>query len=203
MANSSTASDIDAIIILGGGTAARLGGVSKPDYLVGGKRLIDHLFEQLRLTGFAGQIVLVAPDDVSVPRSVRLTLEEPPHGGPLAGTGAGVGELVELPDESMVALATCDAPLSVSILPQLTEALDRDDSAGTDGAVPVDETGWPQYSFGVYRLGALRKLSFDRDGSIRSQFEKLSLSRVQTDTAALIDVDTPQDAALMEKMVRG
>ncbi|NLW14233.1 MAG: NTP transferase domain-containing protein, partial [Trueperella sp.] len=71
---------IGGIVILAGGTAKRLGGVSKPDLDIAGRRLIDIVFDQLDAIGFTGQRIVVAPADVDVPRGVQLTLEDPPHG---------------------------------------------------------------------------------------------------------------------------
>ncbi|WP_311519164.1 respiratory nitrate reductase subunit gamma, partial [uncultured Actinomyces sp.] len=78
-----------AVLILAGGTAKRLGGVSKPDYKIGPSRLIDIALAEIDGTGFEGRIVVIAPSQLEVRDGVELTLEDPPHGGPLAGIGAG------------------------------------------------------------------------------------------------------------------
>lgn len=75
----------DAVIVLAGGTAKRLGGVSKPDYKIGRLRLIDIVLNEIDRTGFDGRIVVVAPSELAVREGVGLTLEDPPHGGAARG----------------------------------------------------------------------------------------------------------------------
>jgi|GEM_PF-54805 len=95
------------VIVLAGGTGIRLGGVSKPDVVVGGKRLLDLALAEVRRAcdraaggaqhDSAGvpapEIVVVAPDGVALPPDVHRTLEDPPLGGPVAGLAAGLAEL--------------------------------------------------------------------------------------------------------------
>ena len=77
-------------VVLAGGTARRLGGVSKPDVELAGRRLLDHA---LAATAGARRVVVVAPASVAVPDGVTRTLEDPPHGGPVAGLAAGLAAL--------------------------------------------------------------------------------------------------------------
>lgn len=77
-------------VVLAGGTARRLDGVSKPDVELHGRRLLDHA---LGATAGASRVVVVAPDSVEVPAGVLRTLEDPPHGGPVAGIAAGLAAL--------------------------------------------------------------------------------------------------------------
>lgn len=74
-------------VVLAGGTARRLDGVSKPDVELHGRRLLDHA---LAATAGASRVVVVAPDSVEVPVGVLRTLEDPPYGGPVAGIAAGL-----------------------------------------------------------------------------------------------------------------
>ena len=90
-------------IILAGGRGSRLGGVSKADLVVGGRRLLDVVFEAVRR---ARTTVVVGP--VAVPDGVLVTVEDPPGTGPAAGIVAGL-EAVERPAEWTVVLA-CDLP---------------------------------------------------------------------------------------------
>ncbi|MCL3795622.1 NTP transferase domain-containing protein, partial [Actinomyces sp. AC-19-1] len=76
------------VVVLAGGTGARLGGVSKPDVVARGGRLIDHVLrglDSLRGPLALGGVVVVAPEDVSLPDGVLRALEDPPLGGPVAG----------------------------------------------------------------------------------------------------------------------
>ena len=72
-------------IILAGGRGSRLGGVSKADLTVGGRRLLDVVLEAVRR---ARTTVVVGP--VAAPDGVLVTLEDPPGTGPAAGIVAGL-----------------------------------------------------------------------------------------------------------------
>lgn len=85
-----------ALIVLGGGEGRRLGGVSKPDLLLGGVRLLDRVLEA---GSDCSPRVVVAPETVEVPSGVLRTLEELPAGGPVAGIAAGLARLRELEDQ--------------------------------------------------------------------------------------------------------
>ncbi|MCI6573857.1 MAG: NTP transferase domain-containing protein [Actinomycetaceae bacterium] len=258
-------------IILAGGTGARLGGVSKPDYRVCGVRLLDLLLGSMQAVHFSGQIVAVAPADVAVPPSVRRVLEDPPLGGPLAGIGAGIVALRDLPDHALVALTTCDAPLAPLLWRELCEVWPADDgergayrgdcassdahgadmdysgagmdcadagcdSVRYDGVVPVTADARDQlmpqaysssaaqvslqqkipalradilppiasaqpaphrsihYALGAYRLGALRRMRYERNRSIRSAFSTLQLGFVIDRQEFCVDVDNEAGA---------
>ena len=181
----------DAAVILAGGTAKRLGGVSKPDYLVGGTRLIDWVFAEIERTRFSGRLVVVAPARLSIPSGVVLTLEDPPLGGPLAGLNAGVSQLGDLPDSAMEAVMPCDAPLTPRLWGNLCTHLE-----GCAGAAPQTDDCETrlQYLHGCYRLGTLRGLNQVRNRSIRSGFSRLEVVAVADPQHYCMDVDTPEDA---------
>lgn len=87
-------------IVLAGGRALRLG-TSKPQLVVAGARLLDHV---LTATRDARATVVVGPDELASEAYV-LTREDPPFGGPVAGTAAG---LAALPDGA--APGSCSSP---------------------------------------------------------------------------------------------
>ncbi|MBW3069893.1 NTP transferase domain-containing protein [Actinomyces sp. 594] len=158
------------VVVLAGGTGRRLGGASKPDVMVRGARLLDHVLggvERVREQLPSGQVVVVAPPAVAVPTGVLRALEEPPLGGPVAGIAAGLARLAAVEqaaasdpsgptgavvDKHLSAVVTCDAPDSWRALPLLREALEG--RAGADGACAVDGDH-VQYLLGVYRTAAL------------------------------------------------
>lgn len=181
----------DAVVILAGGTAKRLGGVSKPDYRVGGTRLIDWVFAEIERTRCSGRVVVVAPEHLSVPPGVVLTLEDPPLGGPLAGLNAGIAQLEDLPDSAVVAVMPCDAPLTPRLWGNLCAQFED-----CVGAAPMADDGESrlQYLHGCYRLGVLRGLDQVRNRSIRSGFSRLEVAAVADPQHYCADVDTPQDA---------
>lgn len=204
-------SQISACIILAGGTGSRLGGVSKPDYLVNGQRLLDHLFTHIDACGGAAEIVAVAPPEVLLPPQVHRVLENPPLGGPLAGLGAGVRALSSLPDDAVVALCTCDAPLSPHLWGALRQALLAATEAGLGtvtqhvaGAIPCSSsahtstahtsTARRHYLLGLYRLGALRSVKYVRHGAVHQEFRALPVMLVEDPQDYSMDVDTQADA---------
>jgi len=210
------------VVILAGGAGERLGGVSKADLLLGGRRLLDHILDDLaagRAGVPLGRVVVVAPDSVAVPAGVSRTLEDPPGGGPAAGICAGL-EL--LGDGALVAVLTCDAPRSARALPALLVAVAGGsggsgggagvdgavvrNAAGVDGAVVRNAAGYDQYLLGIYRFAALRRRAREehgaRDVSARHFFAPLHL--VTVDAGDLDrDVDTWADLATLEETSPG
>lgn len=182
------------VIVLAGGSGARLGGVSKADLVLHGRRLLDHLLDAVaawRPVGAAvGEVVVVAPETVAVPAGVRRTLEEPPGGGPAAGIAAAVALL---PGDGLAAVLTCDAPHAVGALDALLAG------RGPDGAMAVQEFDEPL--LGIYRLAALRRRVAEerggRDISARRLLAPLRLSRVRLE-AHVRDVDTWADLRALE-----
>ncbi|MGC4769808.1 molybdenum cofactor guanylyltransferase [Micromonospora sp. DT44] len=94
-----------AAVVLAGGAARRMGGVDKPALPVGGRSMRDRV---LAAVGDAAPRVLVGPAD-GVPDDVRVTREDPPGGGPVAATAAGLALLDR--DTTLVALLAADLPL--------------------------------------------------------------------------------------------
>ena len=118
-------SRITGVVVLAGGTAKRLGGVSKPDVVVGQQTLLSRAINEIRVAVPGVHIVVVAPPQVNVPQGVARVLEDPPFGGPTAGVAAGFALLQALPGyrpDGLVALLTCDAPLAPRLYPQLERA---------------------------------------------------------------------------------
>lgn len=114
------------VIVLAGGTAKRMGGISKPDVVVGGKTLVVRAIEEIRAVAPCAEIVVVAPPHVAIPGGVARVLEDPPFGGPVAGVAAGFELLRTLPGfrmDGFVGLLTCDAPLAPRLYPSLEVAL--------------------------------------------------------------------------------
>lgn len=208
--NSPNQSLIMGVIILAGGTAARLGGASKPDVVVGGQRLLDRALTEVSATAPGAQIAVIAPDNVTVPPGVIRVLEDPPLGGPLAGVSAGLAALRALPGyspESFMAVLTCDAPLAPRLYPALQAAAAAPAADGgqhVGGAIPVLDTGEDQkaqYLHGVYRAAALEQLLAGnvRDTSVRSVFKQLRLATVPDLNHLGMDIDTWDDAANFEQ----
>ena len=150
-----------AAIVVGGGGGERLGGVSKPDLMLGGVRLVDRVCAAVLEACGAG-CVAVVPPAVRVPEGVWRTLEDPPNGGPLAGIDAGLRAL-SVGDDDLVVVVSVDAPgvgacLSALLEPALGEGVEGRIVRGGDPE-PFD-----QYLMGVYRAGALRRVLDEAEG---------------------------------------
>ncbi|MFT0848317.1 twin-arginine translocase subunit TatC [Actinomycetaceae bacterium L2_0104] len=228
------ASRLCGVVVLAGGTAKRMGGVSKPDVVVAGKTLLMRAIDEIRAVAPAAEIVVVAPPQVEIPTGVARVLEDPPFGGPVAGVAAGFDLLRTLPGfraDGLVGLLTCDAPLAPRLYPQLeltcvgaevgdgvsqpaqfvggAVPLVNEESPVSD--VPLDEAqmeetnglekSYVQYLHGVYVAGALAQLFATqvRDRSVRSLFGQLKLASVPDTERITMDVDTWEDAAVLEK----
>ena len=105
-----------------------MGGVSKPDLILGGVRLIDRVCGVLMEACGAG-CVAVVPPSVRVPDGVLRTLEDPPSGGPLAGIDAGLRAL-GVGDDVLVVVVSVDAPGVGAFLPALLESALGESSDG-------------------------------------------------------------------------
>ncbi|WP_159716969.1 MULTISPECIES: molybdenum cofactor guanylyltransferase [Actinomyces] len=191
-------------VVLAGGTARRLGGVSKPDVLLAGRRLLDHVLEgigALRASGGIppGRTVVVAPGEVALPAGVLRALEDPPLGGPVAGIAAGLEALAAgggpVGAAPVTAVLTCDAPGAPAALPALLGALlAKRAGAGVDGACARDGDH-TQYLLGVYRTPALRGAVAPggralRDIAVRRALGALRVREVTGTAGAARDLDT-------------
>ncbi|WP_433283965.1 molybdenum cofactor guanylyltransferase [Micromonospora sp. CA-244673] len=151
-----------AAVVLSGGAARRMGGVDKPARPVGGRPMLHRV---LAAVADAGERIVVGPAG-PVPEGVRVTREEPPGGGPVAGTAAGLALLD--PGTATVALLAADLPLlSPAAVAELRAALDGS-AAGV--ACYVDDAGRRQQLCAVWRVSALRtaldRLAVERGGTV-------------------------------------
>ena len=188
------------VLVLAGGTGRRLGGVSKPDVLARGARLLDHVLNGVaaarsRLGG--GRTVVVAPAGVEVPDGVLRALEDPPFGGPVAGIAAGLARLSAEPGgpAPRTAVLTCDAPESWRVLPPLVRALGA--APGGCAGVCALDGDHVQYLLGVYRTMRLHEAVAPgggplRDVSVRRVLGRLGVRAVGLGglAAAARDLDT-------------
>ena len=195
-----------AAMVVGGGGGERLGGVSKPDLVLGGVRLIDRVCAALGEVAGAG-VVAVVPPAVRVPAVVARTLEDPPGGGPLAGIDAGLAAL-SVGADTWVVVVSVDCPGIGDVLRALLR-----------GPLPADSDGrilrggdpepFDQYLMGVYRAGALCRVideAVARHGSargmgVRRVLRALTLERVDVSADVCRDVDTPEDLAWWESYI--
>ena len=176
-------------VVLAGGTSRRLGGVDKTTLLVGGRPLLDRV---LVAVSDAGRAVVVGTPRRTC-RPVVWTREQPPQSGPAAALARGLAQ-VEAP---LTAVLAGDLPF----LDPASVALLREQAAGHDGAVLVDDEGREQWLTGVWATPALQAAAAaagDLVGApLRRVLGDLDVARVATppraDPPAWFDCDTHDD----------
>ena len=185
------------VVIPAGGTARRLGGVSKPALQVGDRSIVARLVGDLR----AHPVVIVGPriDGVSG-ADVTWCREDPPGGGPAAALAAGIRRL---PDVDVVVVVAGDQPFAAGAVPRLVDALAADPTA--DVAWGVDAEDRHQPLLAAYRAGALHtRLTEPADGlSMRQVTAGLRAAHVRLSPTEATDVDEPSDLADARDRVHG
>ncbi|WP_370288909.1 molybdenum cofactor guanylyltransferase [Nocardioides sp.] len=175
-----------AAVVLAGGQATRLGGFDKASIEVGGRTLLALALDAVV---DAAEVVVVGAT-VPTERPVTFVLEEPRHGGPVAGLLTGRDALLRTPPT--LAVLAVDMPrFDHASLRRLQEA-----AVGHDGAVLVDDGGRRQLAFVVEtaRLDAVRPGLEDQHGmSVRALLDGLDLAEVPAVGREARDIDTWAD----------
>ncbi|HEX5333087.1 MAG TPA: NTP transferase domain-containing protein [Cellulomonas sp.] len=202
-------------LVLAGGRARRLGGVSKPDVVVGGRRLLEHVLGAVDGPDIR-RVVVVGPPALAVPTGVTRTLEDPPDGGPVAGIAAGLAALRDGAEPAWVLVLACDVPRVAGAVPLLVEAAGPGATDGPtracDGVVLVDDEGRDQPLVGLYRRAALEAAvarlgaggaagggrSGVRGASVRALVDALDLVRLVDVEHHGVDVDTWGDLRALD-----
>lgn len=173
-------------ILLAGGRAARVGGAAKPLFRLGGETLLTRAVAAARGAGVA-RIVVAAP--VLVPDlDVTWVREDPPFGGPVAGTVAAL-DAVDAAELLLLACDLVDPAAAVGALPPIP--------TGVDGLC-LAEGGRPQWLTGRYRTAALREVASTipdrgRDAAMRTLLGGLRVALVDAPAALSRDIDTWDD----------
>jgi molybdopterin-guanine dinucleotide biosynthesis protein A len=183
-----------------------MGHPAKATLTVGGVALLARV---LAATADASPRVVVGPPDgADLPADVLTTVEEPPGGGPVAATAAGVALLRDLDGDAAVAVLAADLPFLTSAVLHTLRCAVSDD--GYDGAVSVDDDAHPQWLCGVWRLGALRaRLAGIGDPAgvaMRHLVAGLTVARLPPAVQApptWFDCDTRDDLRRAEEWVHG
>lgn len=187
---------LSGLVILGGGTGQRLGGASKPDLVVRGRRALEWA-----LASEPGiPHVCVVPESVTVPSDVIRVMEEPPRSGPAAGFVAGVQALLQVLAEDTksrwIGLVPVDAPLATLTFPLLLEAVEDSISQGhrVDGALAY-AAGHRQNLIGIFSLDAVRNFAVSQwvNRSMRTLLKELDTINVEVPESWVADIDTPSD----------
>ncbi|WP_319459248.1 molybdenum cofactor guanylyltransferase [Micromonospora sp. RTP1Z1] len=195
-----------AAVVLAGGAARRMGGVDKPALPVGGRPMRDGV---LAAVADAKPRILVGPAG-PVPEGVRVTREDPPGGGPVAATAAGLALLD--PGTATVALLAADLPLLTA--GAVDDLLRQLAGSTVDGACYVDGDGRRQQLCGVWRVGALRaaldRLAARRGGTLDGAAVRALLAGLTVREVAWsgsgpppwFDCDTDEDVRRAEEWTR-
>jgi molybdopterin-guanine dinucleotide biosynthesis protein A len=195
MAGSGAASDLGAIL-LAGGRASRVGGAAKPLFEVGGRTLLAAAVEAV--TDAGARPITVAADVLDPGLDVQWVREDPPFGGPVAGTIAALDawERAGLTPEWTFLLA-CDLPHAAQAVTRLAAdlaLLPRD----ADGLCLGDASSRPQWLIGLYRVAALRRAAAalperGRDAAVRALVDDLAVAVVSVTGDLTDDIDTWED----------
>jgi molybdopterin-guanine dinucleotide biosynthesis protein A len=199
-------------LVLAGGRARRLGGVSKPDLMVAGRRLLAHVLGAVEGPDVR-RVVVVGPETLEVPPGVMRTLEDPPGGGPVAGIAAGFMALGNGAEPGWVLVLACDVPRVAGAVPGLAAAAGAA-RPGVDGVLLVDDDGRDQPLVGLYRraslVAALARLDEPdrsapigtprgvRGASVRALISSLALVRLTDTGHHATDVDTWGDVRALD-----
>lgn len=203
--------DLYDTVILAGGQARRLHGASKPDVMLGGRRLVDHC---LASVPGARRRVVVGPATLQVPPGVLRTQESPAHGGPVAGIEAGLVALHPATadghppqDETPVLVLACDMPFLFSAVPLLLARLAAAEASELDGACLLDSDGRVQWLAAIYRpsalhraLTALTSTGGARNAPVRRLVAQLVLAEVPVHGRECADIDTWADHEQLERI---
>jgi molybdenum cofactor guanylyltransferase len=193
-------------VVLAGGPGTRMGHPAKATLPVGGVALLARVLAAVR--DASRRIVVGPPDGADLPPDVRTTIEDPPGGGPVAATAAGLALLRDLDHGAPVAVLAADLPfLATADLLTLRSAVT---DIGYDGAVLLDDAAHPQWLCGVWRLGALRaRLAAFGDPAgvaMRHLVAGLTVARLAPTVHApptWFDCDTRDDLRRAEEWVHG
>ncbi len=175
-----------AAVVLSGGRATRLGGTDKAGVEVDGRTLLARVLDAV---GDAAEIVVVG-EAVPTGRPVTFVVEDPRHGGPVAGLLTGRDALRACP--AYLAVLAVDMPhLTPGTLTRLRAA-----ATGRDGAALTDPDGRRQLALvlDTARLDEVAPEREDRHGHpVHRLLADLDLVDVASRGQEHRDVDTWAD----------
>ena len=174
------------VIVLTGGTGARLGGADKATLVLHGATPLSLIVDAL-----PGDVdIVVSGPPLPLLRQVTFRQEQPPGGGPVAGIAAAL-DGTQAP---LVGVIAVDMPWAV---PVLLSAIDRlRESPDTDVAVPIDRDGRRQPLCCAWRADRLRAcLPANTQGApVRALLQGAVVLEFTPGTDNLLDdIDTPDD----------
>ncbi|MCB5274002.1 Molybdenum cofactor guanylyltransferase [Arthrobacter sp. SO5] len=201
-------------VILAGGRSSRLGGVPKSALVFDGATLLERSLQAAR---GAGAVVVVGPEQGTLPAGVLSCREDPPFAGPAAAIAAGLAALRahhagRAGRAAPVTLVlACDMPRVAAAVEALLEAADgpRTDGPAPGSGQPHDglmacPDGRKQPLVGLYNTAALQRCAGDAarrgaltNASVFALLASLEVREVTVPTGSTDDVDTWDDAAVL------
>ncbi|MAO81559.1 MAG: molybdopterin-guanine dinucleotide biosynthesis protein [Nocardioides sp.] len=163
-----------------------MGGIDKASVELHGRTLLARALEAV----IDAREVVVVGEEVPTDRPVTFVLEDPRHGGPVAGLLTGLDSLLRPPP--LLAVLAVDMPLiTAATFDRLRAGI-----GDTDGARLVDPDGRHPLAL-VLRTDRLSGVRPDREGqhgmALRALLAPLTLAEVPTAGDEHRDVDTWED----------
>ncbi|MBK8437611.1 MAG: NTP transferase domain-containing protein [Austwickia sp.] len=187
----SPAQDV-AVVVLCGGTSARMGGRDKTRELVGSVSVLELLLNALPDDWAVCCVGQPRPTD----RPVLWTRERPAGGGPVAGIDAGLRALAsygghDRPESAVTVVLAGDQPFAGAVAAALVNAL----NASRAEAVAAEAgDGRPQLLLAAYRTQRLRQALARgpvTGAGVYATLGSLRVVALPLEPADLVDVDTP------------
>lgn len=185
-------------------------GSDKAQVRLGETTMIDLCLSELLAEPTVGRIVVVTPEELTVPPTIRRACENPPYGGPVAGIEAGLSSLNAADNtgtdsaNDFVFVTAVDAPFTSRLLEVLWQQwryVDQGAETTSQSTDVVVVDGEPLCA--LWRKEALTRalqlLPSTRDVSVRRLIRGASAKYVALTSAeqrwCAQDYDTPADVA--------
>ena len=191
-------------LLVSGGKATRLGGITKTALTVDGVPLIKRALIAVRdVSPHCPAVVVGDTDGLDDLGHVTHLRENPPFSGPAAAIAAGVTHVTT----EFVAVLASDLPLiDAHTVRALIDAVGESDCAVPDCAVAVDPAGRAQYLTAVWRTRALAEVVSTAEVAhrpARTLYERCEWVPVHLEQATTADIDTFADAQRFGVNVEG
>lgn len=182
-------------IILSGGKNQRFGS-EKSEAILESKTILEEIIDKIPPEV---EVVVVGPEPISISRSICITREAPPFGGPVAGIAAGL----KLIQSEYVAIIATDMPFVISIIESIATQITDE----FDCFIPIDTNGYRQPLAAIYKTlslhKAMQKLEQIDGTSMKRLISNLKIREIQTTSDLLIDIDTKEDLIRARELYRG
>lgn len=186
-------------LLVSGGKATRLGGITKTALTANGVPLIKRALSAVRgVSPHCPAVVVGDTDGLDDLGHVTHLRENPPFSGPAAAIAAGVEHVTT----DLVAVLAADLPLiDAHTIRALIDAVGQ-----ADCAVAVDPTGRVQYLTAVWRTRALAQVVSAAEVAhrpARTLYDRCEWVPVHLEQTTTADIDTYADAQRFGVDLRG